>query len=413
MDEFKNKRMRIVVALFVLITLVIGGYFFASHYMTQQKEKELAEQEVRETELLRNDSLALESFSKNSTNENKAAYISQLERTIAENANISEYTKNLLLLRKALALSTLRDGSTQSKEAAEATDIFNDLIAKYRTSVEPNEIFIRDYSIAGITQLHTQCCFEKSIARDGMPEYANFKSYQQKYGNYIATHLISNDLIKTASPYVLENDISLAQERLAIIRMILFIKMYAQSPIEDTLASSLAAEAELILKEFNKKLPLTYRDYYNSQKKPVWQSITAKDFYYLYVTQKNPSRAQSETIDAEYKNAFQKILVDDLGGDKVAIARIHSYLFHFYLISLHTRYPLDIARTMAAEQIANYVRFAKESPDQANYLRGLYRQGIAKDGKVNQSIFGSYLKIESDFPELAELHEYLGVGYTK
>lgn len=406
-----NNKTTIAVAVLALIALTVAGYVFGSKYLESKNAALLESQKAKETEIFKNDSIELSKFSSNSTDANKQAYVNQLNQTIAT-AEISEIAKDNLLIRKASILSVLRNGQNQNKEVAEATDIFNGLINKYRSSTDASEVSIRDYAIAAQAQLHTQCCFEKSLVVEGYPEYAKYPEYLQKYGKYIATHLVINDLLKAASPYAVDKDISIAQERLAVIRMVLFVKMYSESQIDDEIANQLADEAGAILKDFNSRLPLTYKDYYSTQQKPIWQVTSMRDLHTLYTTKKNPSPEQNKDINESYDIAFAK-LTNDLGGDKVAVGQMYMYLFHFYISSLHTRYPLPSAIELADRNIDMYVNEANSYPELANYLRGLYKQGLNSDGTFNKSVFGSYLKMESDFPKLQELHKKLGITYTK
>lgn len=412
MNTPQNKLV-IAIGVLVLILLLGGAYIVVSKQMEAKEVERLNTVKAQEAEILKKDNEAMSKFSTNSTAENKAAYIAQLTQQLA-NPELTQETKDLLLLRKATNLSVLRGGPNQEAEVREATQIFNDFINKYRGSTVQSEINTRDFAIAAMGKLHLQCCFETSFVVEGYPEYANFSKYATTLGyrEDIAKLLTLNDLLKSASPLAVEKDVSLLSERLALSRII--IGPYTRRGlVKPETTDSLAEEVKIILANFNTAQPLTYKDYFNSQIEPRYQYAASYSNYVFYRTKGNLSDEENKSVDNTYETAFASIRESTkLTEDEIAAKSVHYYLFLSYLTSYDTRYGAAKAEAMMDAEIDTFIQNVRSTPELKAQVISYLSKGIGADGKLVVNPNGGMVFVGNKYTKLKNLFAELGLKYT-
>jgi hypothetical protein len=351
MTPEKTKKVLVFIVIFILLSgVVLVGSFALKMYLknveiakiTEFKQKETERIKKQETLLKQND-VSLKNFSANQTEENQKMFITEVNTLLSEETTtLDSYGQSILLLRKAIVLTTLiRDKqinyqNNYSEQLKEAFSIYKNFITT--TEKTPLKEYTRDFSLVAvsnlITNMHIQCCFDKTLAQNFIAETSpSFSSYKNKgYDTDMSTLLALDDLLLTLSEKRRNDAAGAAQSY--IIKS--YILGFRDEDLKEEDKRTLTEKLKRDLDSFPTLQAHTFKDPGLSKVEPSHHYATAFDVYQNITNNKTAS--SSLLIDKNYEDTL-KLLKEQVGvmsDENIYASSFFTYLS--YIDSLHTRY---------------------------------------------------------------------------
>ncbi|MCW3109398.1 MAG: hypothetical protein JWQ09_3904 [Segetibacter sp.] len=392
-EKKKSSILKIVIGGFVLIMILAIAFAYGKVYL---KNKELTRYDNLKKAndlVLQENSVAMDQFYQNSSTEEQSKFAQGVDATLSR-GDLFEPTRDLLLLRKAIVVSTVRGSDTSASNRNEATDIFKKFIIS--TSTSPANLYLKDSSIAGFVRLHFQCCATRPFSQE-LPDL--FDTYKrQGYDDKISRLLTLN---------ALTNQVSLERKDDATI-----------------VSQSMLIKAQLLDIYRDKLSPATYSNIINELKENL-NSYSGSEFkiftdkasielentlYYAYAYDMYYSLTQSgaennKKIDDAYELAFQKLNTVTKESDKISTNMLKLFNAARYLKSLDRRYAGNVDKNKKESLINLVLGTINSSPEVKKVADSYFKAGLMG----NSANMGYLVKLSTTNKALATYMASIGI----
>ncbi len=388
-----TNKIKILTALFLIVFFVIAVYFSIKSYLgsnknytqentTETEESRLTKKQTEE-KIIKEDEENLKDFSDYTSIKNQKEYIEELNKKI-KNPNLSNTSKNLLLLRKAAVMATVRsDEDNNTKEV-------NSIIKSIVESKIENELdlFTKDFAIVTFLKLNFQNRFINDVS-SVYPETVD-KYKKLGYKDTLLTLISLNEIVSYVSKER-KDDNNLIAVSIAIKSEI--VNVYEKEVNKETY--------NLILKNLGDDLVLfntsklkTFTDPYNTT---LESSLFYSYGYDIYQSKINKilSVEVNKKIDKNYEEVFTKLNSSEY-GDKISINMMTVFNSMRYTTSLNKRYGKNIDNKRLDEVIKNTLKAINYSEETQTITNMYIKENFYKGGYANWSYFISLGKTRDD-----------------
>ncbi len=335
-------------ALLIVIAATTYGVY------TNVQHTKLVKLEGRELQILKKDSEHLGAFNAYSSIENQKAYLDQVEQTLSDET-LADYTRNLLLIRKAATLATLRGSTEQDAYVQEATDIFKQFINTEGT--DEGTVYLRDFAIIAGVKLYTQCCFTASLFDKKSQEFLD----KRKIGYTDAmTELIKLDELSQKVSPARRDDITNITNKFAIYLMLLGRYKDKLSPTD---YEKIYKELGETLTDYGQAQAIIFKDPANASLRSTNHYVAAYDRFHS-LSAAPLTKEKNALIDTKYAEGLQKIKdTESIANNTPLINEMLSYHLIGYISSLERRYGSKVDNALQQEllkQVAVSLSSSKE-----------------------------------------------------
>lgn len=347
--------------IFFLLTVFIISlitYFIISYFLNNEIKKGITQTQIsqEEKEILSTDLKNLETFTKSTTLASQEKYIEEVE-SLLDNKNITKSTENILLFRKALALSIVRSDSKDNRD--EAKEIFKKLINIDISRASPGDIFLRDFSIVAATKLELQIKSNVSLIDKNSIVFKEYQYYKKNgYSDQIANLLALNDLTKKISQ---DRSLDISNKSNAVVIESLLLTQHKEALKKETY-DIILSELQNNVKNFFNSKPLTFTDNISTVLEPRIHYAFAFDVSTIN-TATNISKELNDTIDTTYEYAIQKLTTADNSVDKIAINEMMFFNLVAYMDSMVRRYGDNYDEKQMNTLISRFIEVTKSSKE--------------------------------------------------
>ena len=308
--------------------------------------------------ILKEDRALAYEFQKDSSLVNQEKYLAGVNERLAS-TTLSDRTKRILLLRKAVILSMRRGSGLANEDRNQASDILKSFIfPPTGVTIAP---YSRDYAIAALVHLHFQCCEARPFALE-FPDL--YKSYANLPSPKIAKLMVLNDLTKMVSPED-SDDITIVSNGMLIkAELLTFFKGALKPEDVTTLTNDLGKEVA----SFSTLAPKTFTDFSTTNLESTLYYAYAYDAYYSTLSKGSLSPETNAAIDKNYMDVFDKLDTAEKDSvDKVSLNNMRLYNGWRYARSLDTRYP-DATTNPKMLKVIDQILSDIESNQTAKYI---------------------------------------------
>lgn len=317
---------------FVFIVSGFGVYIW-KYFHPPVDEMALSQQKIEaDAALLREDYARLGKFATQSSRPAKDAYLSTIEESLKK-TDISDWTREQLLLRKAIALSIMV-GKPEEQEVKNAMEIFHNFV--YFPGKSQSSTYLKDFAIAAGTKLQFQIRQFPHITLLNENSDAFLGYINAGYSRSLATYLSLNDLAKEIS-YENSFDSVAITNQITLESLILTSseEKFLSSPQRKAILEEL--KTHLALFEQGKLKPLFFKDTVSAQIEPGYHYAVGYDIY-----QRNMSSSLSPEINQKIDQGYETILAKAKASPEfkknTILDQVLFYAQVSYLASLHQRY---------------------------------------------------------------------------
>lgn len=394
----------------IFVTLVVSVYTFIRNKesikileqapkISEQTPKISEEQLKLDRETYLKDVNDQKAFIQNSTSENQDAYIKAVTKTLNENT-LSPYTANLLRLRKAIVLSTLKGGVNQDAYVTEATTIFKDLI--FTKNTDHSFVYLKDFAIVAGVKLHTQCCFSAQLVDKDTEGYSKYK--KMGYPEHVIKLLLLNDISKMVSKERYD-DISNITNKFGIEIDLL---MKNKKNISNETYKQIYRELGENLEVYKKSKAILFTDPANTFLRPTTHYAVAYDVYYSQSgTALTPE--VNKKIDENYDLALSKIdTAESLASNKPLINEMRVYLLIGYINSLEQRYGEAVDKNKRDLLVKSFLKSVKSSKETEALFGKIFKQSVISPD-FKSSVAYNLFALYKYYPELNSYLKSLGI----
>jgi hypothetical protein len=383
-----------VIKKIIVITICILIIAFLSSVYTfirnGQVPKVSEEQKKIDKDVYLKDVAAQKIFIENSTSENQDEYIKSVTKTLNE-TSLSPYATNLLRLRKAIVLSTLKGGPNQDAYATEATSIFKDLILTKKT--DSNSIYLKDFAIVAGVKLHNQCCFTSSLAGK---EFGNYSKYKKMgYPEDVVNLLTLNDISKMVSKERTD-DISNISNKFSIEVDLL---MKNRKSLSNETYKQIYNELGENLNAYKSAKSILFTDPANTILRPTTHYAVAYDVYYSQSSSKLTTE-DNKKIDANYEFALNKIkTAESIAKNNPLINEMKVYLLIGYINSLEQRYGSSVDENKRSHLVDEILKSIRSTKETESLFGGVFKQSV-QSPDFKTSVAYNFFALYKYYPEL-------------
>lgn len=313
-------------------------YLAERNEATLEEERQQMARTEDEQKLLDDDNAEFSKFINDSTPENQRAYIAHVEQLIAKVPNGD--TRNILILRKALAMAEVRGEDPNGDRKREALLILGDFA--YSTSSRPTDIYLRDFAILSIAHLSLQCC--RLAEPPQGPFWRDFESrrdvYEERgYDQMLSGLLVLTDHMKRVSSARQANT-DYASNAMNLYAVMLATPFREQLKEDDY--AMLLSELGTLVEVFPTLETESFATTLKYTLLPEHDYVRAFDTFYAQdVAELTPELNAS--IDKKYDDLLAAIAArESTEEDKVGLAHIRMFTGLFYMQSLKYRYGTKV-----------------------------------------------------------------------
>lgn len=348
----------------ILATIIIVSavsYFVYNKKDTQSEQVAII---LSDKDTLKQDKENLEKFSLNSTYEGQLAYKKSVDAFLA-NPNLSQDTRNMLLLRKGIVLATRR-GSQEidTKTGDEATAIFTNFIDTIppfseKSTTTPTNIFIRDFSLVAFANQQVQCCGKsssiKSTHLENIIKPYLAKGYPETLAGFMTLHTLLGEI---------------SQNQLDDLKAI-SLAIYVDSEILNKFKTQITSEDSVkVTKDLKNKIDFFPYGVTRTYTDLITKEVESKSYYaYGFDTYYSnlgtlPTKELNAKIDTNYKlvdTAIETSLKKGSNPTSLNIMRIVNSTKE--LSSMQRRYGTAMDKKYLDETITKIMTAIHSSPD--------------------------------------------------
>jgi hypothetical protein len=393
-----TRRTIILGAFFVLLCAavfagIVYGYIAFKDYLAVRGDQAVEEQRQRltrtddEQAVLDADWVQFEKTLNDSTFENQKAYLAYIEELLAKTPDGD--LKNLLVLRKGLAVTSVRGNDPETKRAALMT--LGDFA--YSTSTRPADTSLRDQAIIGLTHMMIQCCRLEKLP-DG-PYWVEFnrkrEAYEARgYDEILSELLVLRDELERVS-LTRQNTTDFGSDVLSIYGVIFLPPFKGQLRAED--AEAFRTDFKARLDESSAWVPPSGLQSIRDTLLAEHHIIRAYDVYQDTVGLTPERNAE---IDKRYDDFRAKVDArQPQEKDQVGIEFVRLFNGLFYAESLARRYGANVDQGKMEMVIDSIVRAANANPSTKGAFIVYAKAGIYPFMKT-------FLTLRTDYPALAQ-----------
>lgn len=367
--------------LFLTVLVIVGtSWYLWKKFQKPADESALAQKRIEaDAALLGEDYTQLGKFVTKSSRPAKDAYLSGVN-TALRKTDISDWTREQLLLRKATALSIMV-GEPSETEVHEAMELFHDFV--YFPGKSASSTYLKDFSIAAGTKLQFQIRQFPHVTLLNKNSEAFSKYIADGYSESLATNLALNDLAKEVSyensfdTIVITNQITLASAILASSE-----EKFLTSPLRKKIIEEL--RDHLTSFEQGKLKPLFFKDTISAQIEPRYHYAVGYDVY-----QRNTHDPLSEEINQKINQAYETAIdtarTSPEFKNNTILDQVLFYVHVSYLASLHQRYG-DVVEESKLDTL----------------VQGLL--GTIRSSSEMSSLASAFLRAKDIYPEINHLY---------
>lgn len=390
------KKILVISIAVLLVVFLVNVYSFI---MNKNTPKITLDQASLDKKVLQDDLLAQKKFLDNSTTENQDEYIKESLKMLNDNT-ITPFTKNLLRLRRAIVLSTLKGSSNQDAYVTEATKIFKDFILDENT--DTGSVYLKDFSIVAGVKLHSQCCFTAKLTDSDFKSYTKYKS--MGYSDTVANLLTLNDISKMVSKERYD-DISNITNKFGIEIDLL---MKNKKNISNETYKQIYRELGENLEVYKKSKAILFTDPANTFLRPTTHYAVAYDVYYSQSgTALTPE--VNKKIDENYDLALSKIdTAESLASNKPLINEMRVYLLIGYINSLEQRYGEAVDKNKRDLLVKSFLKSVKSSKETEVLFGKIFKQSVISPD-FKSSVAYNLFALYKYYPELNSYLKSLGI----
>ncbi len=380
-----NNKTKSTIGAILLLVLILGA---SSLYKNYRQKKTKGESKSSETIVVEHSKQGFEKFFSHVSQENQDAYVAQINDELT-GQNLSNWDRDLLMIRQAVALSIFTGDITREETSATlAMGIFRRFVSS--TEMTPAAIYLRDFSIVAGTKLQLQLKAYPALTLID-PSAPNFVAYKKAgYSTALTTELALHDLAKTLSAER-QNDIVNTGNMMVLESIIIAtekntIKPETYQMLLTDLGNNLKSSEQERLK------PFIFTDDISTNIEPKFQYALGYDMYHFSVDQ--PSSKVNSAIDKNYEAVFEKVSQDPGFGKNDILSQVAFYSQITYLDSINRRYG-DTSDTNQINRVVDRLLVSIYSSKQlegfaANYLKSSAKDSPAKNflalGKKNKNV---------------------------
>lgn len=355
--------------------------------------------EKKDIEVLKKDSENLKVFNTYSSSENQNVYLDQINKSL-ESGDISEHARNLLLLRKASVLATLKGTQNQEKYIQEATNIFKELIATQEK--DKNSIYVKDVAIIAAVKLHTQCCFSASLFDRTSDEYNEYR----KIGYTTAMiDLIKLDELSREVSLLRKNDVSNITNKFSIYLLLLDRH---KEKLTYGLYDKIYSELGETLDDYKSAQVLIFKDPANAVLRPATHYAAAYDRYYS-LSPAALTKEKNVDIDSNYTEGLTKIKqTTSLAGNTPLVNEMLAYHLIAYISSNERRYGAELSSKLNQELLKEVEASLTSSKEVEAIFKGYFLAGIREPEFKNSTLY-YFFKAAMKNKELKESLMSMGI----
>ncbi len=389
-----SSKVKFLIAFTLFVCIIFFGYSFLRDYLKGVAFKETMQKEAA---LLEKDKAFLEQFTGNATAENKKSYIEQVSMVL-EGEELSDWTRGILLIRKALALSLPAGEAPGGTEMSEAIKIFKSLI--YSPEHSAGSLYLRDFSIVSGVKLQMQLLAfpELTIVNKEASNYINYKS--AGYDDFTATNLALHDLSKSVSPERI-NDIANTSNMIVLESLILATeKGSLKSEVRQNLFNTLGANLSSF--EKNELKPLFFQDNISANIEPLYHYATGYDAYHSFDKKLTPE--MNTTIDDNYEKVIETAKQAPEFKKNIVLDQVLFYNQLTYLSSIDRRYGSGADVTKINSLADNLLANIRSSKEMSSIAAGYFIKSTTAYGPVKY-----FLSLGKTNRDVAEYLSSIGI----
>jgi len=318
-------------------------------------------------------------------------YISELDTEIAD-ANTLETTKKLLLLRKAIALSTIRQTGTPLDQVNQAAVTLRSIFESKANN--PKEESYRVATIPIYIYMLFSSCYEPTLGEElPAPYNQHYRDYLTKgYMPRAAVILAYRDFAYGALPPEYSDDVTTLMGRSFISAIYLYSFGEDKSKPENLkIFNDLKKDVDMraTLK------PKSLGGYIQSKVDVARNYAFAFDIATSYMGTSTLKKEENDRINENYDNAIS--LANQIEGDNNSRYAINTLNSIYYLESLYKRYPKNkLDRKKVEELIDIFEENMLSSKEMKGLFTGFFIEGRTAEGQFNKVRWYFYMVAKNE-----------------
>lgn len=389
-DETGNK-LKLIFTFLILIILFSSIYSYTKIYLKNREVVDLNKTTVTSNGIgYDTQKNKFESFQESSSAQNQGKYLAEIESSLT-NPSLIEENKKALLLRKAIALSTVRSNNPTNIVAANS--ILKTLITTSNGKTE-SDLYMRDFAIVAFEESNFQNISFNNV-KDTFPEI--FKKYSDKnYPETVSVLLSLNEISNLVS----------AQRKLdiSLISVSVLIKSELLLNYKNNLSER---DTQLVLDGLRKDLslfkdakPLTFKNETRVGILPYLYYSYGYDAYNSSIN-RNLSSEMNEEINRNYDNVIT-LIENSTTTDKIGVNVMNIYNSMRYMTSINRRYGDNVDKSKLNTIVTNTLNSINYSQETKDIADMYIKENINNNNYRNWSYFISLGRTRDDVNKYLE-----------
>jgi hypothetical protein len=385
---FKKSIIIFVICVLIFVSVITVNYFNAKKSATSPYDRKVLMTTNEKVDIFLEDTSA----------KGQAAYREYVESALMDK-NISDKTRNTLLLNKATVLAVVRGSSNSEAYEKESEEIFLKIIASSTKGVRQE--FERDFATVAFVHQQKQCCGDLKSLNSSYVDTIQKPHLKPGYSINLSDLLTMNDLLATVSPSSFD-DIFKNTLKLAIQAEI--IDFYGKVIDAETKASLLKDMASLI-EMYPYSVPRTYR---NRSSTELETKLYYAYGYDIYASSKDKlTSEENKKIDELYKNVLAVLEKELLtSNDKVSLNLMRIYNTARYITSLERRYGLSVSKEEISKNILTVIGIANSSTE----IKTVFDRYLKETLRGEHKNMATYVRLSSLNPEAKKYMNSIGIS---